>query len=126
MLLLLLSGASAFSFTTMPATMPAVLKTRWSPAPVAIVDMPTTSLFAADAPVMADGAGLVAAAGGIVMILTAGIPILFLRGDKKEDAASKLAGLEQGVGSMEEVMDEIYEEEAPAPAADTDKQRGTI
>ena len=66
---------------------------------------------------MADGAGLAAVAGGVVMILTAGIPILFLSGkDEKEDAATRAANMEAGLKSemgqeaFDEAMMEVVEE----------------
>ena len=48
---------------------------------------------------MAEGSMAIAIGGGVLAILTAGIPILFLQ---KEPAtkASKLEALEEGIGSM--------------------------
>lgn len=63
---------------------------------------------------MADGAVPVAIAGGLVAILTAGLPILFLGGDKESDA-DKLAGLEQGIGSMEIEVEEDSDDDTTGP-----------
>ena len=82
---------------------------------------------------MADGAYPVMIAGGLVAILSAGIPILFLSGKgEQEDKATRAANLERGLRSemgddafeeamMEEV--EIIEEDVPPTEG---KQRGSI
>ena len=100
---------------------------------------------------MADGAGTVAVLGGLVMILTAGIPVLFMSKDeKKDDAATRMATLEQSLTSelgeeelaammMEEVeevevgtagtaiMEDMEQvESADGPPYDGSKFRGTI
>ena len=85
---------------------------------------------------MADGAGTAAVIGGLVMIATAGIPVLFLAGqDKPEDKAARASGIEAGLKSemgeaaFEEAMMEVVEDEPAVEAAGDDaapKQRGSI
>ena len=125
-----LASGSAFHIAPQQLSVPSHhLRT---PAPVALVDVPL-QLLAADAPVMADGAGAVAVAGGLVMILTAGIPVLFLS-KEKDNAAHRAAGLEEGLKSEmgeaafdEAMMEEVeMEDETPSPAADADKKTGMI
>ena len=100
---------------------------------------PEAMLLVAEAPVMAEGAGMAAVAGGLVMILTAGIPILFLSGkDKPDDSATRAAGLEQGLKAemgedafnaamMEEVGEEVVADEPTAEDDDAEpKQRASI
>ena len=87
-----------------------------------------------DAPVMADGAGTAALVGGVFMILTAGIPVLFLSGkDKQEDASTRASGLEQGLRSEmgdaafeESLMEAVDVDEVVAASGDDDVKRGAI
>ena len=83
-------------------------------------------LLATDAPQMAEGTGAALVVGGLLTILLAGLPILFLGGDQKKDTDSeKMANLERGLSSFEEEV--VDEEEFPPPAAsDENKPRGTI
>lgn len=132
-LLCTLSCASAFNLhAPMPrVTKPVALRT---PAPVAQLEAFSA---VAEAVPMADGAGTAALIGGLVMILTAGIPVLFIV-KEKDSAAERAAGLEAGLrqemgeeafsASMEE---EVVEEVATPPAAsssddDEPKQRASI
>ena len=65
---------------------------------------------------MAEGAGTAALIGGVVMILTAGIPVLFLSGkDKPDSSATKAAGLEQGLRA--EMGEAAFEESILASTA---------
>jgi len=132
-LLLAFAPCSAFKIpsATHAAAVPAKATGR-APEPIA-------QLLLADAPVMAEGAGMAAVAGGVVMILTAGIPVLFLSGkEKPEDEATRAAGLEDGLRSemgeeafdeaMMEVVDELPEAAAGDAAAtdDDSKKRASI
>ena len=56
-----------------------------------------------------------AVAGGLVAILTAGIPILFLQTEETATVADKLAGLESGVGALEDI-EEISSDDSPPTA----------
>jgi|UniRef100_A0A7S3ESZ0 hypothetical protein len=107
----LLSAAAAYTVPCLPmASMP-----RASPKLMLSVDSTLALLAeAGEAPPMADGAVPVAIAGGLVAILTAGLPILFLGGDKESDA-DKLAGLEQGIGSMEIEVEEDSDDDTTGP-----------
>lgn len=103
-MLCMLAGASAFRVPSMPPS--GAVQRR---APVTLM---------ADAPVMADGAGMYALIGGILCIATAGIPILWLS-NEKDTKAERAAGLEAGLrselgdaafeDSLMEVVDEVPE-----------------
>ena len=128
MLRLLMICACALSSAAALQMTPTI---RRAPAPVA-PRLHAAPLMQGGAPEMADGAGVVAVFGGLVMILTAGLPILFLSKDgaNEMDAklakANKMAGLEQGLASemgeeefakmMEEGGMEEVPDEAPPPA----------
>ena len=75
----------------------------------------------AEAPQMAEGAYTVAIVGGIIAILTAGIPVLFLSGkDKQDDAKTKMENLEKGLAETEFEGMEVIDEPADG------SQKGTI
>lgn len=70
---------------------------------------------------MAEGAYTVAIVGGIIAILTAGIPVLFLSGkDKQDDAKTKMENLEKGLAETEFEGMEVIDEPADG------SQKGTI
>ena len=134
-LVLNLSAASGFVLASGRAPS---LVVRRSYAPVAIADLSgalsITQLVAeaGEAPPMADGSIAIAIGGGILAILTAGIPILFLGKDDAPTASEKMADLEKGIGSMAEMaeidgMEVIDEADMPPPSPPTgDAKTGSI
>ena len=117
--LLLLGAASTAAFTLPHTYRPnAKVMERTMPSPVALLSPETTVALlaeAGEAPQMADGSIFVAVAGGLVAILTAGIPILFLQKEETATVADKLAGLESGVGALEDI-EEISSDDSPPTA----------
>ena len=119
-LLGLLASASAFSPTR--AYAPALR----APTPAAAPAASRAAVPVAEAVPMADGAGTAAVIGGLVMILTAGIPVLFLsQKDKGEDKGTRAANLESGLRAEmgdsafeESMMEEVDEPVAEEPKAD--------
>ena len=97
LLLLALTFSSAFGFVAGP-TRPALLRQTAARAIAPVALLPAELL--AEAPPMKDGAMTVAIGGGILAILTAGIPVLFMMGkDKQTDVDTRIANMEQGLGS---------------------------
>lgn len=97
--------------------------------PVANIDVSTALLLATDAPAMKDGAYTVAIVGGLVAILTAGIPVLFLAGkDKGDDDATKKANLEKALADFEiEVEDApLVDPVVDGAATEESKKTGSI
>ena len=93
------------------------------------VQLPGLFVAAAqEAPQMAEGATTAALIGGVVAILTAGIPVLFMVGnDDKKGSAEKLAGLERGVGAVEDMDMDLDSIMDVVDAADEEPPRsGTI
>jgi len=95
------------------------------------VQLPAGALLVAaaqEAPQMAEGATTAALIGGVVAILTAGIPVLFMVGnDDKKGSAKKLAGLERGVGAVEDMDMDLDGIMDVVDAADEEPPRsGTI
>ena len=120
-LVLNLSAASGFALASGRA--PSIGKVR-STSPIATADTAVLSISqllaeAGEAPPMADGSIAIAIGGGILAILTAGIPILFLRKEEAPTSSEKLADLEKGIGSMEMDGMEIIDE-ADMPPSSTD------
>ena len=126
-LLVLVASLVSIAAFTLPVQ-PALVRSAGRSSTPSLVAPDSAMLLLADAVPMADGAYTVMFAGGLVAILTAGIPILFLSGkDKADDPAAKMAGLEQGLEDVEitdlemegmEVVDE------PAEAG-VEKESGT-
>ena len=97
LLLLALTFSSAFGFVAGP-TRPALIRQTAARAIAPVALLPAELL--AEAPPMKDGAMTVAIGGGILAILTAGIPVLFMMGkDKQTDVDTRIANMEQGLGS---------------------------
>jgi len=127
----IIATASGFVLPTQPAVRPAAAPRCFSPTAYGFESIvASTGMLVSEAPQMAEGATTAAIVGGLVTILFAGLPILFLKGKEgPDDAATKLANLERGVGStmdMEEVdMDMMDEEVTEDDAPNNDGEGGT-